>query len=58
MFQRIIVPLDESPIVEQAIGVAARIAQASDGSLHTLRCHCHRDPWSWCLCSLGNGQHR
>lgn len=37
MFQRILVPLDGSPLAERALPIAARIARASHGSLLLLR---------------------
>ncbi|MEO7021196.1 MAG: universal stress protein [Ktedonobacteraceae bacterium] len=37
MFKRILVPLDGSPRAEQALPVAARLAQASGGSIHILQ---------------------
>jgi nucleotide-binding universal stress UspA family protein len=37
MFQRILVPLDESPLAEQTLPVAARIARASGGSILLLQ---------------------
>lgn len=37
MFQRIVVPLDESALAERAIPVAGRIARASGGSILLLR---------------------
>jgi nucleotide-binding universal stress UspA family protein len=37
MFRRILVPLDGSARAEQALPIAARLAQASGGSLLLLR---------------------
>jgi len=37
MLKRILVPLDGSPLAESALAVAARVAQASDGSIVLLR---------------------
>ncbi len=37
MLKRILVPLDGSPLAESALGVAARIAHASDGTIVLLR---------------------
>jgi nucleotide-binding universal stress UspA family protein len=37
MLKRILVPLDGSPLAESAMGVAARIAHASDGAIVLLR---------------------
>lgn len=47
MFHRIIVPLDESSLAEQAIPIAAHIARASGGSLHFI--HVVHDPidYAW-----------
>jgi nucleotide-binding universal stress UspA family protein len=37
MLKRILVPLDGSPLAESALGVAARIARASDGTILLMR---------------------
>ena len=37
MFERILVPLDGSPLAEQALPIAARVARASQGSILLLR---------------------
>src|SRR5436853_5065577 len=36
MFAHILVPLDGSPLAEEALPVAVRIARASSGSIHLL----------------------
>src|SRR5579872_2574174 len=40
MFQRILVPLDGSPRAEQALPVAARLAQAAGGTVVLLQVVC------------------
>jgi nucleotide-binding universal stress UspA family protein len=37
MFQRILVPLDGSPLAEQALRLAVRLAQATGGSILLVR---------------------
>jgi nucleotide-binding universal stress UspA family protein len=39
MFHTILVPLDGSPVGEQALGVAARLAQGSPATLHLVHVH-------------------
>src|SRR5215467_9636259 len=48
MFQRILVPLDGSPLAEQALPVAARVARATGGTvvlLHVAHLHVEYGPY-------------
>jgi nucleotide-binding universal stress UspA family protein len=39
MFRNILVPLDGSPLSEQALPVAARLARAANATLHLVHVH-------------------
>lgn len=44
MFRAILVPLDGSPMAEQALSVAARLARATDSALHLVHVHVDASP--------------
>jgi nucleotide-binding universal stress UspA family protein len=44
MFRAILVPLDGSPMAEQALPLAARLARATDSALHLLHVHVDASP--------------